>query len=480
MISENYGTPRFGVLADAQIKKLHSAALEILERTGVEYYDSRAVEILDGAGARTSDGKRVRIPSNLVEKAISSAPGRITISNRAGNCTMILENNNNYFGTGSDTPVTIDPYTGERRDVLLKDIANITRLSDYLSNIDFCMCMGIARDVEEKKSDIYHFHTMVSNTTKPVVFTSWDEDNLHTIYDMCVAVRGNEDAWRRNPFALLYSMPTTPLRHTKESCRHVIFCAEKRIPLIYIAGPSAGGTGPMKMAGSIALGTAEFLSGLVLHQLVSAGAPIVCGTGPSHLDMSTGVIPYGSPEHFLSYSVVRELTRYYGLPSWGLGGCSDAKQVDQQAGIEVGFNLLVSALAGINLIHDVGYLESGVASSCEMIVMSNEVISMVKRFLKGIEVTDEALSLDLIDKVGPGGSYIEEDQTLKYFKEDIWYPEILDRRNHQQWLDQGAKSLGDRVNEKAKWILENHQPEPLPADISTSLSEITAVVQKVR
>jgi len=480
MISNDHGTPRFGILSDEQIKKLHSAALEILERTGVEYHDRRAVEILDGAGARTSDGKRVRIPSDLVEKAISSAPGRITISNRNGDCALMLENNNNYFGTGSDTPVTVDPYTGKRRDVFLEDIANITRLSDYLSNIDFCMGMGIAKDVNEKKSDIYHFHTMVSNTTKPVVFTSWDMENLRIIYDMCIAVTGNEDTWRRNPFAMLYSMPTTPLMHTKESCKHVIFSAEKRIPLIYIAGPSAGGTGPIKMAGSIALGTAEFLSGLVLHQLVSAGAPIVCGTGPSHLDMSTGAVPYGSPEHFLSYSVVRELTRHYGLPSWGLGGCSDSKLVDQQAGIEAGFNLLVSALAGINLIHDVGYLESGVASSCEMVVMSNEVISMVKRFLKGIEITDEALSLDLIDKVGPGGNFLLEDQTLKYFKNDIWYPELLDRRNHQQWLDQGAKSLGDRLIEKVRWILENHQPKPLPADISTSLGETIAVVEKVR
>jgi trimethylamine--corrinoid protein Co-methyltransferase len=467
-----YSRPQLKLLCESDINRLHTGALKILERTGVEFYDPGVVEILNGAGARTDDGKRVRIPNNLVEKALSSAPRRIEIANRSGYRTLLLEGCNSYFGTGSDTPVTIDPFTGERREVLLKDIENITRLSDFLPNIDFCMCMGIARNVPEKKSDIHHFYAMLSNTAKPLVFTSWDLDNLRVIYDLCVAVIGSEANWKRSPFAMLYSMPTTPLMHTKETCQQIVFCAEKRIPLIYVAGPSAGGTGPIKMAGSIVLGTAEFLSGLVLHQLVCAGAPIVCGTGPSHLDMSTGVIPYGSPEHFLSYSAVRELTRHYGLPSWGLGGCSDAKLVDQQAGIEAAFSLLVSTLAGINLIHDVGYLESGIASSCEMLVMSDEVISMVKRFLKGLEVSDEALSLESIDKVGPGGSFLEEDQTLKYFKEDIWYPEIFDRRNHQQWLDQGAKSFGDRVTEKVRWILENHQPETLPPDISTTFRGI--------
>jgi trimethylamine--corrinoid protein Co-methyltransferase len=469
-----YTVPKYSLLSQNDILKIHSGALEILERTGVEFHDPQAVEMLHGAGARTDDGKKVRIPSSLVERALTDAPEIIEIANRDGLAALHLEGKNSYFGTGSDTPVTIDPYTGERRSVFLKDIQNITRLSDYLGNIDFCMCMGIARDVDAKKSDIHHFHALVTHTAKPIVFTAWDIENLRTIYQMCIALAGSEESWKRSPFAMLYSMPTSPLMHSAECCRQVMFCAEKRIPLIYISGPSAGGTGPIKMAGSIALGTAEFLSGLVLHQLSGRGAPIVYGPGPSHLDMATGVVPYGSPEHFLNYSAVREVAGYYNIPSWGLAGCSDAKVFDQQAGVESGFNLLVAALAGINLIHDVGYLESGIASSCEMLVSSNEAISMVKRFLKGIEISDETLSLEQIDRVGPGGNFLLEEQTLAHFKDDIWYPELLNRRNYQQWVDQGAKTFGDRVGEKVRWILENHRPMQIASGISELLDQIIA------
>lgn len=190
------------------------------------------------------------------------------------------------------------------------------------------------------------------------------------------------------------------------------------------------------------------------------------------MDMHTTVVPYAGPENWLNKIALRELATYYGLPSFGTGGCSDAKVFDQQAGSEATSSLLVNAVAGHSLIHDIGYLESGLTACYEEIVMTNELISGVKRFLKGIKITDETLAVDVIDRVGPGGNFLIDKHTLRHFKEELWYPQYFDRNNYDGWEKAGKKSLGETLNEKVKWVLENHQPEPLNTTVKQAIKEI--------
>lgn len=464
--------PKLRMLTEMQIKKIHSASLRILEETGVVFHEPEAVELLHGAGAKVEGKNRVRIPPYLVEEAIRSAPKRVTIWSRDGKRAMDLEGQNAYFGTGSDTPNTVDPYTGEKRKPVKRDIEKISLLCDYLANIDFVMCMGIASDVPTQTTDRHHFEAMVTNTAKPLIFTAWSLEGLKDIYEICLAVAGSEDAFRQKPFVMNYSEVTSPLQHTKEAAQKMLFCAEKDIPIVYNTGGYMGSIIPVTVIGTLALTNAENLSGLVVHQLKRKGARIIGGGAKSPMDMRFGLGAYGGPEAYLLEAVQAELWGYYGIPIFGKGGCSDSKVFDQQVAIEATQGLLLAGLSGVNLIHDVGYMESGLTSSCDSIVMCNEIIGMVKRVIRSVEVTDETLAVDVVAEVGPGGHFLSHEHTLKHFKKEIWLPELLNRKNYEGWINDGGKTLKEVVNEKTRWILENHRPKELPESVRNKIRTI--------
>jgi len=464
--------PELSLLSKDQCYRIHMAALDVLERTGVRFLEPEALRLLGEAGADITGQTLARIPSSLVEEALRSAPKRIVVYNRNGAPALFLEGHNVYFGTGSDLPNTIDPFSGKRRQSKKQDIGNAALLCDYLPNIDFVMSMAIASDVDSATADRHHFEQMVSNTTKPIIFTALDVDGLGDIYEMCIAVAGDVGSFRRAPFVIHYAEPTTPLRHTVEATQQLLFCAEKGIPLVYVSGPSMGASAPVTIAGAVVLSMAEFLSGLVVSQLKHRGAPVICGGGSSPMDMRTSTFSYAAPENWLDEVAIREMATYYGLPVFGEGGVSDAKLFDQQAALEVAITLMLVGLAGTNLIHDVGYLESGLTASYEAIVLANEVIGEIKRFLRGVEVTEETLAVDVINRVGPGGNFLSDKHTLKLFKEEVWYPEYLDRHNYDGWFKSGGKPLGERLNARVQWILEHHQPEPLEPSIRQTIREI--------
>ena len=222
MIRSNYKvsmTPQFRVLSNSQLEEIHLATLEVLRRTGVLIKEPKGVELLKKAGCWV-DGERVRIPPHLIEWATSIAPPRVVLCDRNGEPAMYLEQNKVYYGTGSDTPNVVDPYTGEHRQAQLADVANISRVVDYLPNISFLMCMGIASDIDQTVSDIYHFEAMANHTTKPLVFTAWNLDNLKDIVAMAEAVAGGAEALQRNPFIALIPNRSLPCSTASKRLRN--------------------------------------------------------------------------------------------------------------------------------------------------------------------------------------------------------------------------------------------------------------------
>jgi trimethylamine--corrinoid protein Co-methyltransferase len=226
-----------------------------------------------------------------------------------------------------------------------------------------------------------------------------------------------------------------------------------------------GGTAPVTLAGAVALGNAEMLSGLVMHQLQRPGAPFLYGHGVHHLDMKEMISVYGAPEFQLARVMAAEMGRFYRLPVWGYSGHSDSKVLDGQAAADAQFSVLVALLAGTNLNHDVGYLESGLAASPELITLTDEIISQSRRFAAGVRLDDEALALDAIDAVGPGGEFMSHDHTLAHWRE-LWLPGVVfDRQRLEPWQERGALGLNDRLRERTVALLREHQPEPLPAAV---------------
>jgi trimethylamine--corrinoid protein Co-methyltransferase len=464
-------TPGLQVLCDSQKARIHQATLEVLRRTGVRVLDPEVREILSRVGCWV-DGERVRIPAHPVEWAIRAVPKRVVMCDRGGKAAMYLEGYRSYYGTGSDTPFVIDAYTGQRRQAVLADVANVARLVDALPYISFLMCMGIASDVDASISDLCHFAAMVRNTTKPIVYTTWSRQNLEAIVEMAEAVAGGSEALQRSPFCALYAEPTAPLTHSRESCEELLYICRKGLPVVYTPGLITGASSPVTRAGAVVQANAELLSGLTICQLIREGTPVVAaGSGMMTMDMSTLLASYGAPEFMLDWCALSEMGHYYGLPIFGFAGVSDAKTFDQQAAAEGALWVLLAAQSGGNLIHDVGYIESGLTTSYEMLVSMNEVVGAVSRFMEGVEVSEETLALDVIDGVGPGGHFLGEMHTVRHFREN-WYPRLYDRRNRADWEAGGRLTLGDRARAQVQQILETHQPPPLDEAVSARLDAV--------
>jgi trimethylamine--corrinoid protein Co-methyltransferase len=468
--------PRLNLLSQERCEIIHLSTLDVLRRTGVDVKDPTAVEILKEGGCFT-DGERIRIPDHLVERALRNVPSTLGVCDRNGNPAMFLEENNTYFGTGSDTPFVLDPDTGERRLAVLKDIENVSRLVDFSGEMNFLMCSGIASDVNSKISDLYHFQEMVSNTEKPIVYTAWSLENLQMIVKMAEAVAGSEERLRNNPFVILYTEPISPLQLAKESAQKLMFMAQKALPVVFTPCLIAGAAGPVTPAGALVQANAEILAGYVLANLVREGAPFVYGGGIGPMDMASGIWSYASPEFMLLESALVSMARYYKLPLFCFAGCSDSLLYDQQASLEGSMRILMSALCGGNLVHDVGYIESGLTTSFEQIVVSNEVIGMVRRITRGFEINEDALALDLIDKIGPGGEFLTSEHTLKHFKKN-WNPDLILRIPYEKWKARGGKDLGSRARERVRMILDSHVPPPLEEKLKNELKQMVQSMER--
>jgi len=464
-----FGSVQYGRLSPEQCHKLHNASLEILARTGVRLYHQQAVDLLKKAGAFVSEGNRVRIPAGLVEKAFSTVPKRITLYNRHGQPALFLEGHRCYYGPGSDCLNVIDHRTGERRKPVLKDIVEGITVCDALPDIDFVMSLFVPSDVDPMVSDRYQMEVMLNNTTKPIVVVTNEFSGCADAVEMAEAVVGGPEQLRQRPLAACYINVTTGLRHNEEALQKLLFLADKGLPALYIPVAIGGVSGPITAAGSVALVNAGVLAGLVLSQLKREGAPfIVPGWGGEGLEMHTMIHPYCPPD---PKGVAHALAHYYDLPMFGMGGCSDSKLVDQQAAAEAALMLMVETLGGANMIHDLGYLESGLCGSLVQLVICNEIVGWLEHFMAPVEVNDETLALDLIDEVGPDGQFLYSKHTLTHFREH-WYPDVFERGNYDQWQATGGKSLSERAAERVKEILAEHKPEPLPEDVVQAIRAI--------
>ncbi len=465
--------PSYRLLTEEQIKEIHRASLEVLETIGVRLLNAEAVEMLRGVGCRVEGDNVVRIPNWLVEECIGSAPSRITVYSQDGKEAMRLEGRNIHFGLGTDLISTQDLETGETRPTRLQDVVNAARVADYCEEIDFIASFGLPHDVPTNSMYVECARAMMENSNKPIFFTAGGEEDLAVIIEMAAAVAGGEQALHERPFLIHYSEPTAPLTHSYNAVRKVFLCAEKGIPINYTPGDIMGASAVVTLAGGIVQATAEALSGIVLHQVRVKGAPIISGFVLTPLDMKKGTTCYGAPDFRLTNSAFADIFHYYGLPIWSTVG-SDAHCLDAQAAMEHAFSTLLAALDGANLIHDVGYLGQGLLSNPASIVMCSEIISYVKRIIRGFDITREKLALDVIRDVGPGGHFLTVAHTRDHFQEEIWQPKHLNRDSPDPWAKKGGPRYEEVVTQKARDILETYQPQPLPEEVWQQVQKIAA------
>jgi trimethylamine--corrinoid protein Co-methyltransferase len=463
--------PFFRGLTDEQCSLIHNASLEILERTGVLLYYQPAIDLLKKAGC-VVDENRVRIPAHLVKWALRAAPSRIMIYDRFGKPVMPLEGRISTFGTGSDCLHILDHRTGKRRKALLQDVIDGIRVSDAMPHVDFIMSMFLPSDMPVA-ADVQQMEVMLTYSTKPICFVTYDWEGTAEIIEMLEVVVGGAEQLRINPTAILYLNPTTAFKHNDEALRKLMYAAEKHLPIVYLPDVQRGFTCPITYAGAMACANAGQLVGLLLAQLVQEGAPVILNAAtPSTIDMKTMVLPYVEPAG-KAFSL--EMNFYYNLPAFSTGGCSDSKLLDEQAIMEATLSLFNATLRGGNMIHDIGYLEAGLTGSLELVVICDEIISWSKAYMQGLEISEETLALDEIHEHALKGDFLGTEHTVRHVREG-WQPRLVDRHNYEQWMASGGISMRKRAGAKIDEILSAESQHILPPDIKRRIRTLTEKV----
>jgi len=457
-------------LGPQECEKIHAASLEILLRVGVDVHDEKAREILVKGGAR-ADGLRVYIPAYMVARALATAPKSITLYDRKGRVAMRAGRYNSYYGGGSDCLNILDHRTGQRRRPTLKDVKEASTLMDALPEIDFVMSAFLPEDVDQRIYDRYQMEVMLNHTTKPIVFVTPDFEGCVAAIEMCEAVAGGVEAFQKKPFATCYINVTSGLVANAEALQKCMFLAEKSLPQLYIPLNAGGVNSPATTAGCMASMNAGILLGIVLSQLVRPGAAVAVpgwNGGPYNLQTMVGNYVLADEQ-----GVPTSMGKYYDLPVFGLGGSTDSKVLDQQSGFEATLSLMTSLLHGANLIHDVGFMDAGLQGSLQLIAICNEILGFLRAATAGVVVDDETLALDVIEELGPTGSYLGHAHTVRHFKEPF-YSKLIDKNPYSVWQKRGSLTMEGRAARMVDDILGKHQPEPLSAEVQTALHAIVA------
>jgi len=461
--------PYYRGMTDDQCRIMHRKSLDVLERTGVFVNYQPALDLLKKAGCLV-ENNHVRFPTHLVEWALRTAPSRITMYNRKGEPVMPMGDRISTYGTGSDCLHILDHRTDERRKAVLQDVVDGIRVADAMPHVDFIMSMFLPSDVPVA-AEVQQMEVMLTYSDKPICFVTYEFEGTPEIIEMAEIAMGGADLMRINPTVICYLNPTSSFVHNESALKKLFYCAEKRVPFVYLPDLLRGMTGPITREGSMVCHNAGVLVGVVLSQLVNEGAPVIISSArPSHLDMKTMVAPYVTgPGGFGGVGI----NHYYNLPVFTTGGASDSKLLDEQAIFEGTLTLYGSTLAGGNMIHDMGYLESGLTGSLELLVIQDEIVSVIKASnMNGLDFSEENLALDLVHEHALKGDFLGTDHTLRHVR-DGWQPRLVDRKNYKQWMTSGGTSMRERARAKIDEILAEEPRHVLPPEAEQRIKEIT-------
>ena len=466
--------PRLRVLSPERAQAIHEASLQVLKHVGYHMPVAEARELLAAAGARVV-GERVYVPEKLVEQALQTLRP-VTLYNRLGDPVLPLAEGRVTFGALADTVFVRDPYTCSNRPYHKADQAWFTTLLDALPNIDYVQCVGQAVDVPSTMQTQEAVLQTVRHTTKPIWALPYDRRGLLDVLDCLEIVAGGRAKLREKPFMICVSVPAAPLYGTPENIEVLLTCAETETPVITYSCPALGGNSPCSVAGALVLCNADWLANVVIHQLKRPGAPLcTAGFTMQVMDMRSTLWSYCAPETFLAYAAVTDLAHWYGMPAWGLELCTDSPQLDAQAGAEMTSECIFAFLSGVEMVHNAGIIGAGKLCAAEGVVLADEIIGYTRTMLTLPEFEDDHLSemVNLIAEASPMGEYIEHPHTLKHFR-NMWYPQLFDRSMFDPMRKEQDADLVQRLNARARHLIETHSPSPLPDETLADLERLEA------
>ena len=467
---------RYKPLSESDVLRIHHAALDVLENIGLADATPSGIEYMTGAGARLNSQGRLIFPRALVEDTVARAARHFVLHGQDPKHDMEPWGSRVYFGTAGAAVHIVDAKTGVYRDSTTKDLYDIARVVDTLEHLHFYQRSVVCREVATPlEMDINTAYASVAGTTKHVG-TSWVQpQHVEASLEMFHLMAGGEDKWRARPFVSQSNcFVVPPLKFAYDACLCLEPAVRGGMPVLLLSAGQAGATAPAALASALVQEVAECLAGLVYVNAIKPGAPAIFGTWCFVSDLRTGAMSGGSPEQALLSAASAQLAQFYDLTGGTASGMSDAKLPDMQAGYEKAYNHALVGNAGANLIYEsAGMLASLLGFSMEGLIIDNDVIGAVQRTIKGVEVTDESLSLDTIRKVcleGPG-HYLGSDQTLHLMQREYIYPTVGDRTSPNEWVDQGRPTVVERAARKLQSILESHYPTHIPDAVDAAIRE---------
>jgi len=450
-------------LKGAELRRIHSSTLKVLEETGVRVDEENALKLLEDAGA-TVDFKRkiVKIPESLIEELIKKARKCVRLCGRNPKHDLTLGEGKVYIMTSSTGTRVLDMDTGEVRQSTKKDVAESARLADALDNFHIYSVMVDALDYPEEIMGLEEIDAMFNNTEKHIDTGATSTLDARDSIRMAAAVAGGFEELRKRPIIDFMQTPVSPLILDKGNTEGILECAKHEVPIIVLDMAQAGGTSPVTIAGTLSVINAEVLGGMLIAYLTNPNVPLIYGTSSIVLNMKSlsGSSIFGLIEDGLIASGAAQLANYYGFPSIVNATFAAQSWFDTE---QLGFAML-PFLPKADILYDGGLLENALTLSYEAMVISNEIASMVFRGMKGIEVNEQTLAEDVINKVGPGGNFLTERHTLEHLRKEIFIAEIFDKLN--------VKDIREAARKKAEHLLNTHQPESLDKSVQEELRSI--------
>lgn len=452
----------YKVLSDAQVAQIHEAAMTALEEIGMSKAPPSGVKILTEAGAIQGDDGRIRFPRALVEDMLAKAAKSVTLYGRDPAHDLELSGNRVHFGTAGAAVHLVDPFTLEYRDCTTQDLYDAARLVQSLDNVHFFQRPMVCRDITDNfELDLNTIYASCAGTTKHIGTSFVEPSHMEGCIKMIHEIAGGEDAYRARPFisnSNCFVVP--PMTFAEESCEVMEICVRAGMPVLLLSAGQAGATAPAPIATAVVQALAECLAGVVYVNAIQPGAPAIFGTWPFVSDLRTGAMSGGSGEQALLTAACAQMHKFYGLPGGAAAGIADAKLPDMQAGWEQAISNTMAGLSGLNMVYEAVGMHASLLGFClESLVLGNDMLGQVLRCVRGIEVNEDTVGIDVMRSVcleGPG-HYLGQDQTLKLMQTEYIYPDIANRMSPKEWGEAGQPLLLDAARARKEAILAEAQ-----------------------
>jgi trimethylamine--corrinoid protein Co-methyltransferase len=459
--------PFYKPLTAKDVRQIDDTAHRILEEVGIRIRSGVFLDRLKTAGATVDyANERACFPADWLAEVLAHAPSRFTLHSRDDQNDLALGNGKVYFTNGGRVFRLFDAGTGDYRLTMLRDVAQTAKLVNHLKHLDSYIIACQAHDLAAKNYHLNDFYHALNCTTKHVMGGCDNLKGVRQVWELASFIAGGEDMFREKPFVSIITNLISPLTAGSNALNILDFCVKHGIPVTCAPAPIAGATSPATLAGTLAQMHAEALAGAAIAQILSPGAKVLYGAVPTVIDLRSMDLAMGSVETGMMNAAAVQLAKLYQLPIYASAGVSESKSPDIQAGCEKGLNILLVGMAGADYIHlAAGMLDSGNAISYEQYIIDDEIIGMVKRVLAGVRVNKEALGLDVIRKVGPGGNYVTEDHTVEHMMDEFFYPNPSVRLNFDLWQEAGQPDMLRRAAIQVRQILQHEKGDLLARDL---------------